>query len=305
MRGVVVDLIGGADLLDDTLVEHGNAVGQGQGLLLIVGDVDGGDTEVLLHLLQLIAQLDAELGVQIGQRLVHTDDGGVRHQCAGDGHALLLAAGQLGHSLLQLLVAQVHLAGDVPHTLVDLCLFRLLDLQAEGDIVVDGHGGEQGVALEHDADVAVFDGDVGDVPILHHHGALHRIDEAGDGAQGGGLAAAGRAKEREEFTLLHMDVDAVQGGEVAELHHDIIQPDHNTQNSFVRFVSHLYGYCTRLLHSCKGGKRIFRPYSCGEPESGSPQELMENAYSAAFWVRVAQSRLSQSGSATAALLSAQ
>ena len=67
--GVVVDLVGGADLLDDALVEHGDAVGQGQGLLLVVGDVDGGDAEVLLHLLQLIAQLDAELGVQVGQRI--------------------------------------------------------------------------------------------------------------------------------------------------------------------------------------------------------------------------------------------
>ena len=60
---MVVDLVGGADLLDDALVEHGDAVGQGQGLLLVVGDVDGGDAEVLLHLFQLIAQLDAELGV--------------------------------------------------------------------------------------------------------------------------------------------------------------------------------------------------------------------------------------------------
>ena len=41
-----------------------------------------------------------------------------------------------------------------------------------------------------------------------------------------------------------------------------------------------------------------------EPGAGSPQGLMGITYSA-FWVRVAQSRLSQSGSFTAALLSAQ
>ena len=234
--GVVVDLVGGADLLDDALVEHGDAVGQGQGLLLVVGDVDGGDAEVLLHLLQLIAQLDAELGVQVGQRLVHADDGGVGHQRAGDGHTLLLAAGQLGHGLLQLLIAEIHLAGDVPHALVDLRALRLLDLQAEGDVVVDGHGGEQGIALEHDADVAVLNGDVGDVLFLDYHSALRRLDEAGDGAQGGGLAAAGRTQEREEFALLHVDIDAVQSGEVIELHHNIIQTDHTHKTPLLCFL---------------------------------------------------------------------
>ena len=59
--GVVVDLVGGADLLDDALVEHGDAVGQGQGLLLVVGDVDEGDAHLLLDFLQLQLHVLAEL----------------------------------------------------------------------------------------------------------------------------------------------------------------------------------------------------------------------------------------------------
>ena len=68
--GVAVDLVGGADLLDIALVEHRDPVGEGQGLLLVMGDVDGRDAEVLLHLFQLVPELDPELGVQVGQRLV-------------------------------------------------------------------------------------------------------------------------------------------------------------------------------------------------------------------------------------------
>ena len=47
---VVVDLIGRADLLDEALVEHRDAVGERQRLLLIVGDEDKRDACVFLDL---------------------------------------------------------------------------------------------------------------------------------------------------------------------------------------------------------------------------------------------------------------
>ena len=238
--GVVIHLVGGADLLDEALVEYGDAVGQGEGLLLVVGDVNGGDAEVLLHLFQFVAQLHPQFGVQVGQGLVHTDDGRAGDQGPGDGHPLLLAAGQLGHGLGQLLIRQIHLFSNLAHLLVDLRLFDLLDLQAEGDVVVHRHGGEQGVALKDDADVAVLDGHAGDVPPLYYHGALRRLDKAGDGAQSGGLSAAGGAQEGKELPLLHVDVDAVQGSKVTELYNDIIQADHDFLSFFS--ISGLFSY---------------------------------------------------------------
>ena len=191
-----------------------------------MGDVDGGDAEVLLHLLELVPKLDPELRVQVGEGLVHADDGGVGDQRPGDGHTLLLAAGELGHGLLKLLVAEVHLFGDLPDARIDLRLLDLLDLEAEGDVVIDRHGGEQSVALEHDADVAVLDGYVGDVPSLDEDAAGGGLDKARDGPQRGGLAAAGRSQKRKEFALLHVDVDVVQGGEVAEFDYDVVELDH-------------------------------------------------------------------------------
>ena len=46
---------------------------------------------------------------------------------------------------------------------------------------------------------------------------------ARDGPKRGGLAAAGRSQKSKELALLHMDVDVMQGGEVAEFDDDIIQ----------------------------------------------------------------------------------
>ena len=206
-----------------------------------MGDVDGGDAEVLLHLFQLVAQLHPQLGVQVGQGLVHADDGRAGDQGTGDGHPLLLAAGELADRLGQLLAAEVHLPGDLPDPAVHLRLLQLFQLQAKGDVVVDGHGGEQGVGLKDNADAALLNGHMGDVLPLHHHAAGHGLDKAGEGAQGGGLPAAGGAQEGEELPLLHVDVDAVQGGEVAEFDHNVVQANHRSLSLSLEIGSSLRG----------------------------------------------------------------
>src|SRR5262249_52971107 len=52
-RGIVVDFRRGADLLDVALTHDGDTVGHGQGLALVVGDVDEGDPGAALNGAQL------------------------------------------------------------------------------------------------------------------------------------------------------------------------------------------------------------------------------------------------------------
>ena len=87
----VVDVLRGADLFHHALVEDRHPVAHGQRLVLVVGDVDRGDAELALQVLELLPQLVPELGVQVGQRFVQQQDLGLQDQCPGDGHALLLA----------------------------------------------------------------------------------------------------------------------------------------------------------------------------------------------------------------------
>ena len=223
---MAVNFIRTADLLDHALVEHCDAVRKGQSLLLIVGDVNGGDAEALLQVLQFVAQLDTQLCVKVGQRLVQADDLRVGDQRTSNSHTLLLTAGQLGDLLLQLLFVQVNLLAHLNDLLADLLLVHLLDLQAEGDILVHGHGGEQSVALEHHADVTLFDGCVGDVLAADADSTGTGRDEAGDGTQGGGLTTAGGAKEGEELTFVDVNVDVLQGFEGAKSHFDMFKIDH-------------------------------------------------------------------------------
>jgi hypothetical protein len=59
VRGPVVDVERRADLLDVAGVEHDQAVGEGHGLDLIVGDVDHGGLELAVELAELGAHGDA------------------------------------------------------------------------------------------------------------------------------------------------------------------------------------------------------------------------------------------------------
>ena len=114
-------------------------------------DVHGGDAELALQVLELLPELVPELGIQVGQRLVQQEDLGPQHQRPGHGHALLLATGQLGNVLVQLLIAELHPARDVAHQVVRLSGFFFPHPQPEGDVLPDAHAGEQGIVLEHHA----------------------------------------------------------------------------------------------------------------------------------------------------------
>ena len=92
-RGVV-HVARRADLLQEAVLEDRDAVTHGQGLGLVVRDVDGGDAEATLQRRDLRTGLDAELGVEVRQRLVHEEHLGLTHDGAAHGDALTLATGE-------------------------------------------------------------------------------------------------------------------------------------------------------------------------------------------------------------------
>ncbi len=69
--GLRVELGGRAELQDVAGVHHGDAVRHGHRLDLVVGDVDEGRAEALVQLGELGAHVDAQLRVEVRQRLVH------------------------------------------------------------------------------------------------------------------------------------------------------------------------------------------------------------------------------------------
>ena len=60
----IINLEGRADLLHAPLAHHHDAIGHGESFFLVVSHIDGGDAELALHRADLLAQRDADLGVQ-------------------------------------------------------------------------------------------------------------------------------------------------------------------------------------------------------------------------------------------------
>jgi hypothetical protein len=91
----------------------------------------------------------------LDKRLVHQHQRRLDHDGAGDGDALLLAAGKLAGQLVDLAL-QPDQRGRLGDALVDLGLGQAAHLQAEADILVHAHMREQRIVLEHHAEAALF-----------------------------------------------------------------------------------------------------------------------------------------------------
>ena len=115
----VVDLVGAADLLDPALVQHDDAVGELDRLLLVVGDEDGGVAGAVVDLAQPAAELAPDLGVERAERLVEEEDARLDGERAGERHALALAAGELARIAL-LEAGELDEVEKLQHALADL-----------------------------------------------------------------------------------------------------------------------------------------------------------------------------------------
>ena len=135
---MLVELGRRPDLLQDAVPHHGDAVTHRHRLDLVVRDVHGCRAEALLDARDLRARLDAQLRVEVRERLVHQEGCRLAHDRAAERDALPLAAGQRSRLAVEeaLEVEDLRCLLDPP---LDLLLGGLQQLEAEGQVVVDGH----------------------------------------------------------------------------------------------------------------------------------------------------------------------
>ena len=152
-----IELVGGADLLDPAVVHQADAVRHDERLVLVVRDIEDGDAESRMQLLDLELHLVAQLLVERAERLVHEDDRRPVDEAARERDPLLLAAGELAREPLRH-AGELHgleRVGDGP---LDLGVRQPPHAEREGDVLEDGQVREQGIVLENHADVALKTG---------------------------------------------------------------------------------------------------------------------------------------------------
>ena len=103
---------------------------------------------------------------------------------------------------------------DAFHTLFDLCLGQLFQLQAEAQVFFHGFPGNGRRLLKHKRQVVLVG--VGRFAV-NVQITGRRLNDAGQQIQEGGLAAAGRAYDADELAFFNVERNVVQHLQIAEI----------------------------------------------------------------------------------------
>ena len=133
--------------------------------------------------LDLDAQLGAQLGVEVGQRLVEQEHVDVAHQRAADRDALALAAGQLRRACGRAAARSAASRRRASTRLLDLGLRHAARSCRPKDMFSrTRHARIERVGLEHHADAAVLRLLPGDVLAADPDLPVGDVEQAGDGS---------------------------------------------------------------------------------------------------------------------------
>ena len=194
-----------------TVLHDDDAVREGHRFGLVMGDIHKGCVDTLTELDDLRAHFVSELRVQVGERLVHQEYFGVSYHSSADGDALALTAGEsLGLSVK--ILGDAEDVGDFLDLCVNVSLGSSLELQSKRHVVADGHVRIQRVVLENHRDISVLGDDVVHQVAVDVQLAFGDVLKTRDHAQSGGLTAAGRTDQNDEFLVLDVQVDVMHGG---------------------------------------------------------------------------------------------
>ena len=204
----VVKLGGRGELLQLAVAQHGDPVAHRHGLHLVVGDVDGGGAQPALQRGDLGAGLHPQLGVQVGQRLVHAEHLRRPHDRAAHRHPLALATGELGRFAVQE-IGQVEQLGGLLDLLAALVGRHPAQLEREAHVLGDRLGRVERIVLEHHRDVAVLGRHPDHVLAADLDVALVDVLQPGQHPQRGALARSGRADQHDELAVGDVEVERV------------------------------------------------------------------------------------------------
>ena len=148
---VFVNLFRFANLHKLAAVHDGDTARHGHGLFLIVGHHHAGHANALKNIHHLQLHAIAQLFIQRPHRFVEQQQLRSFRQTARQRDTLALAARELVRLTFSELL-HVHQSQHLLHPGGDFRLRQTILFQAEGDILLNGHMGKQGVGLEHHID---------------------------------------------------------------------------------------------------------------------------------------------------------
>ncbi len=221
-------------LHDPALAHHHQPVGDGERLLVVVGDQERGGARRGEDVAQLTGQPFPHPGVERGERLVEQQQPRLGGQRAGQRDPLPLAARERAGQPVAVAL-EPHHPQQTGHPGVDVAGAPQPRCVAH----VAGHGevGEELALLEHQREPAAVGGHPGQVGAVPAHPARRRRLEPGHRPQQRRLAAAGRAEHGHHLAGGHGEVGVAQRRHAVEGDRDVVQPQaaaHQAPNAGTR-----------------------------------------------------------------------
>ena len=225
VRGTPEQRLRRVDLLQDAVAQHGDALAERHRLDLVMRHVDRRHAETVVQTRELTAHRDAQLGIEVRERLVHEERLRLAHHRPAHRDALALAARELAGLAVEELL-EPELRRDVPDPPGALRLRDLAQLEREPEVLADRHVRVQGVVLEDHRDVALARRTVGHVFVAEDDAPARHLLEPRDHPQQRRLPAPRRADEDHELAVGDLESHVVDrlDAAVEDLRH-VLDPD--------------------------------------------------------------------------------
>ena len=211
----IVEGLAVVDAGDATVFHFGQAIGVGVGAGIVGDDDDatawgtgGGGEE--------IHDLVTGFAIQCGGGFVGDEESGFVDEGAGDGDALLLAAGELAGAFA-FATGETDAGEECGGLVFGFAAAGAVEEEGDGDVFDEVEGGDEVELLEDEADVTTAEGGDGRSGEVVEAGAEEvdvafvPLEGAGGDGEEGGLAATGRADDEVEFALGGGEVGALEG----------------------------------------------------------------------------------------------
>ena len=192
--------------------EQGDPVGHGGGFVVVMGDHQDGGVQLLPHLCQQLVHGGAERGVQGAEGFIEQQDRWPCGQRPGDGHTLLLPAGELRRCPFPQTIHLDQFQEDLrvgPGAL----LGGAADGGGEGHIVQNVQVRKEQGPLEDHGHSALLGADTCQVPAFEQDRSAVRDFKAGGCPQESAFTRAGGPQDRSAGTCLQGQADIIKCGD--------------------------------------------------------------------------------------------
>ena len=225
-----------------------------------------------IDLLEQEHDLKRTLRVEVAGRLIGDDHRRIVDERAGNGHTLLLAAGQLVRQTAAL-VLQPDQLQHIGHALFDLLRRCADDAHGERDVLIDRLVLNEAEVLENNAERAAHIGDGRaldglELIAVNQHRAGRRFELRRQQLDDGRLAGAGRTDQKHELAVINVHIDAVERVRAGLICFcDVYQIDHKSHQFLTQLLLNIEMSVPTALQSCSVPRKI-RSYGCrGRPDT--------------------------------------